>query len=126
MPELLGRKGAMGIRASAFLLCGTDQLFRGTTAYSFLAGVNFHQVMSGFAQVTAEALTGTNALADQYDTTGNATFTGQGNKGTLTMPGATVAVSEFGMVRATNLAAGFDTLQLAALNYVFQSFGNFR
>src|SRR5262249_36128332 len=120
------RANASGGQDAALLFDSAgDDLFRGTSQFSFLAGNGYLNLVTGFASVNASASTGSDS-ADLFDSPGNDSFTSQGGDATLTAPGHTQAVHSFTSVRATSSAGGIDKLSVNAVNYLFTQVGNWR
>src|SRR5262249_10596676 len=100
--------------------------FLGGPDFSYLQGSGYLAYATGFKRVQAFATPGKGDAASVVDSTGDDTFAGQGNAGTLTGPGYSVKVTNFDLVNAYSSAGGTDRLQVGVTDYVFQEFGNWQ
>jgi hypothetical protein len=98
----------------------------GTPGYVTLSWTRYLTTVSGFGEVTSLGLFDANNAAYLYDSPGDDTFTGHGAEALLSGPGYSYDLVSFDYVRATSSAGGSDHINLGAIDYVFQPFGNWQ
>jgi hypothetical protein len=95
----------------------------GTSTYSYLAGTGFLNLVSGFGSVSASSTAGADA-AYLYDAAGANVFTGQGSSAALGGAGYNLWTDGFSAVFAFATAGTTDNKYIGAVDYIYQTVGN--